>query len=215
MSVPVKEVPLAPKGTVREAVGVFHNAKELESAIDELQNAGFDRAEISLLASEETVNEKLGHRYESVRELEDDADVPRAAYVERDSIVEGKTALIGGLAYIGAVVVAAPIVASGGSLAVAIIGAVLAGGSAGVFGSFVAEWIGHKNAESIESQLKHGGLLLWVSLRDLDHEKRAMTILTEQGAEDVHCHDIPAPDEPAENPMHGREIDPFLPGAII
>ncbi len=215
MSVPVKEHSEASAKTVREAVGVFHNAQELESAVDELQNAGFDRSEISLLASEAAVNEKLGHRYDSVTELEDDADVPRTAYVERDSIVEGKTALIGGLAYIGAVVAAAPIVASGGSLAVAIIGAALAGGSAGVFGSFVAEWIGHKNAESIESQLKHGGLLLWVTLRDQNHEERAMAILIEQGADDVHCHDIPATDDPAENPMHGREIDPFLPGAII
>ncbi|MFD2204526.1 hypothetical protein [Kiloniella antarctica] len=214
MSVPTEQHKVS-KETVREAVGVFHTAQELESAIDVLLNTGFDRSEISLLASEETVDEKLGHRYDSVHELEDDADVPRTAYVERDSVVEGKMALIGGFAYIGAVVAAAPIVASGGPLAVAIIGAVLAGGSAGVFGSFVAEWIGHKSAENIESQLKHGGLLLWVTLRDQNHEEMAMSILTEQGADDVHCHDIPVSGDPATNPVHGRETDPFLAGAII
>ncbi|WP_198946788.1 hypothetical protein [Kiloniella majae] len=205
----------SPQMTVREAVGVFHSAGELETAVDELQNAGFDRSEISLLASEATVTEKLGHRYDSVTELEDDENVPRTAYVERDSIIEGKTILIGGLAYIGAIVAAAPIVASGGSLAVAIIGAVLAGGSAGVFGSFVAEWIGHKHAESIESQLQRGGLLLWVTLRDQEQEQKALNILNKLGADDVHCHDIPVTDDPASNPVQGTRIDPFLPGASI
>ncbi|WP_417427796.1 hypothetical protein [Kiloniella sp.] len=201
--------------TVREAVGVFHSAAELEAAVDELQNAGFDRSEISLLASEDAVAEKLGHRYHSVVELEDDVNVPRTAYVEHDSIVEGKTTLIGGLAYIGAIVAAAPIVASGGSLAVAIIGAVLAGGSAGIFGSFVAEWIGHKHAQSIESQLRRGGLLLWVTLRDEGQELKALDILNKLEADDVHCHDIPVSDDPAINPVQGTRIDPFLPGASI
>ncbi|WP_020590813.1 hypothetical protein [Kiloniella laminariae] len=213
MSLPAKD--LSHQSTVREAVGVFHTAKELEAAVDALLSAGFDRSELSLLASENSVNEKLGHRYSSVAELEDDPDVPRTAYVEQDSIVEGKTALIGGLAYIGAVVAAAPVVASGGSLAVAIIGAVLAGGSAGIFGTFVAEWIGHKHAQDIESQLEHGGLLLWVTLRDAAHEEKALAILAAQGAADVHCHDLPAPDDPADNPLSGVTVDPFLPGATI
>ena len=41
--------------TLREVVGVFHHERALETAIDELQECGFDRAEISLLASERTV----------------------------------------------------------------------------------------------------------------------------------------------------------------
>ncbi|MBI1985945.1 MAG: hypothetical protein HYS64_04570, partial [Rhodospirillales bacterium] len=76
--------------TVREAVGVFHDAESLEDAIEELMVAGFDRAEISLLAGEKAVVEKLGHRYKKVEELEDDPNVVRAAYVERDSLVEAR-----------------------------------------------------------------------------------------------------------------------------
>lgn len=37
---------------IREAVGVFHNAAEMEAAIEALEESGFDRAEISLLAGE-------------------------------------------------------------------------------------------------------------------------------------------------------------------
>jgi hypothetical protein len=52
--------------TVHEAVGVFNRPGDLQGAIDELLSSGFDRAELSLLASEHAVEEKLGHRYEKV-----------------------------------------------------------------------------------------------------------------------------------------------------
>jgi len=63
--------------SVREAVGLFHDERILERAIDELLALGFDRSEISLLASHETIERKLGHRYERSAELEDDSRVPR------------------------------------------------------------------------------------------------------------------------------------------
>jgi hypothetical protein len=55
--------------TAREAVGVFSRSEDLPNAIDELLSSGFHRAELSLLASEHTVEEKLGHRYEKVSAL--------------------------------------------------------------------------------------------------------------------------------------------------
>jgi len=72
--------------TVREAVGVFHRAEELQAAIDDLLQSGFHRAELSLLASEHAVNRKLGHRYRKVSSLEDDPVIPRAAYVSPEAI---------------------------------------------------------------------------------------------------------------------------------
>ncbi|MDX2156197.1 MAG: hypothetical protein SFW09_06775 [Hyphomicrobiaceae bacterium] len=58
--------PTAP-GPVREAVGFFAEAKALQDAIDDLMTSGFDRAEIGLLASEDAVVTKLGHRYVASR----------------------------------------------------------------------------------------------------------------------------------------------------
>jgi hypothetical protein len=40
-------------GTIREAVGVFGSANDLQAATDELQSSSFHRAELNLLASEE------------------------------------------------------------------------------------------------------------------------------------------------------------------
>ena len=66
---------------IREAVGVFHATADMESAIQELQESGFDRAEISLLAGEETVRQKLRHKYYDAKSLEDDPKAPRSAFV--------------------------------------------------------------------------------------------------------------------------------------
>jgi len=56
--------------TIREAVGVFHEWNALQAAVDELESSGFDRAELSLLAGEQAVQDKLGHVYEKVADLE-------------------------------------------------------------------------------------------------------------------------------------------------
>ena len=95
-------------GTVREAVGVFSRPEDLQDAIDELLSSGFDRADLSLLASEHAVKEKLGHRYEKISALADDPTVPRAAYVSTEAIGGAEGGLIGGLMYVGATVAARP-----------------------------------------------------------------------------------------------------------
>ncbi len=201
--------------TEREAVGVFHDQPSFEAATDELMESGFDRADISLLASEEAVVAKLGHRYAKVKELEDATDVPRAAYVDRESVAAGQVGVIGALTYIGALAAAGAVVASGGTLATALIGAALAGGSGGLVGTAIARLVGKHYASRLHIQLAKGGLLLWVRVRDDEHETRALAILRAHAAEDVHAHDIPKALKPEPSPMEGIEIDPFLPGARI
>ena len=61
---------------IREAVGVFGDADAMQNAIEELLSSAFTHADLSLLASEETVDKKLGHKYKKVTEIEDDAAVP-------------------------------------------------------------------------------------------------------------------------------------------
>ena len=175
---------------IREAVAVFDDAKSLEAAIDELESSGFDRAEISLLAGARAVEEKLGHVYLKVDELEDDPSVPRTAYVSRESIGDAEGALIGGLLYVGAVVAAGAVVASGGALATAIGAAALAGGSGAAFGALLSRFVGESHANDIEDQLDHGGLVLWVRTTDKKTEERAKLILTRHAARDIHIHDI-------------------------
>jgi hypothetical protein len=201
--------------TAREVVGVFHELAAFKDALDELTSTGFDRAALSLLASQTTVEQKLGHAYHRLGELEGDAAVPRAAYADDHSIAEARTGAIGGLAYIGAVAAAGVVVASGGGLAAAIAGAALAGGGGGLLGSVAAHFIGQAHAENLQAQLDKGGLLLWVRTVDADEEQRALEILRRHGGEDVHVHALPVSDDPDANPLSGITIDPFLPDARI
>ena len=175
-----------------EAVGVFDDAASLQAAIDELLSTGFNQAEISLLASEHAVEEKLGHAYEKVTELEDDPSTERTAYVSTESRGDAEGGLIGGLLYVGALAAAGAVVATGGTLAAAITAAAVAGGTGGLIGSVLAKLIGDHHARYLQEQLDHGGLLLWVRTRDQEHEKRAADILSKHSAHDVHTHALPA-----------------------
>jgi hypothetical protein len=163
----------------------------LQDAIDELLSSGFNRAELSLLASEGAVEEQLGHIYEKARELEDDPEVPRSAYVSAESIGAAEGGLFGGLIYVGATAALGAVVASGGTLAAAFSAAALAGGAGGLIGAALAKLLGEHHANRIQEQLDHGGLLLWVRTWDKDHEQRAIEILTRHSAHDVHTHELP------------------------
>lgn len=177
--------------TVREAVGVFHDETALRDAADELMTAGFDRSDLSLLAGDHAVEQKLGHAYKKVEELEDDAEVPSVAYSGSDSRPEAEGAVVGGLAYVGAVSTVGVIVASGGTVAAAIVGAAIAGGIGSAIGIALAKVIGDHHADYLKEHLEKGGLLLWVHTVDQEHETRACDILKKHGAEDVHVHDLP------------------------
>jgi hypothetical protein len=178
-----------PSRGVREVVGVFRDETALEDAIDELQETGFDRAEISLLASEEAVRNKLGHAYRKVAELEDDEAV-RVAYVSKEDYGAAEGGLISGLVYVGALAGAGTVVASGGALGGALLAAALWGGAGGAFGLMLARWIDRQRAQRLTEQLEKGGLLLWVHARDSEHEAKAVEVLQRRRAEDVHAHDL-------------------------
>src|SRR5687768_6349455 len=122
----------ADSARVCEVVGIFHTTDDLESAVEELLSSGFDRAELSLLASEGAVAEKLGGCYRPAGEMADDPAVPRTAFVSTAAIGDAEGGLIGGLAYLGATVAVGAVVVSGGTVGVTIAAAVLAGGTGGL-----------------------------------------------------------------------------------
>ncbi len=180
--------------TVREAVAVFHQPAHLQAAIDELLSSGFHRAELSLLASEEAVREKLGRRG-SIASLADNLDAPRTDYVSPEAIGDAEGAVIGALMYVGAMAATGAVVASGGTLAALIVGATLAGGGGALIGGIMAKFIGGHHAAHLQKQLDRGGLLLWVRAWNQADEGTAAAILRKHSGSDVHIHEfsMPAP----------------------
>lgn len=198
----------------REAVGVVESGGRLQQAIDALLSSGFERAELGLLADERTVEEKLGHGYRKVAELEDDPAAPRTAYVSPESLGDAEGGLVGALMYIGAVTTAGAVVASGGTLAGAFVAAAMAGAAGGLYGAALANFIEEQHADRIQRQIEKGGLLLWVRARDSKHEKRAVQILQQHGGQDVHVHEFSAEAYLSQRPTAGdlerALLDPTL-----
>lgn len=161
----------------RDVVAAFDDPAALDRAVFELETQGFDRAAFSVLATERTVARTLGHRYQQVREIEDDPRVPRENFFSMVSQLEGET-------------FPAPALASVGWLTLAGVGAgipaVIAAGVGGLIGATLGSLIHHHHALRVQEQLARGGIVLWVSVHDAASEEQAIRVLTKQGAHDIH-----------------------------
>jgi hypothetical protein len=195
---------------VREAVGVFTDADELEGAIEDLHLAGFDRNQIHLLTSRRVAETKLGHMVGHVRELEDEPNLPVGNYADRHELAQGKAALTSGLALLGSFAAVGAVVATGGTLAMTIAAAVAAGGVGGGIGGLLVRFLGQRRAQEIEEQLRQGGVLLWVEVRRAEQEQKALEILNRHSGQDVHVHELTRAWGADEMWTRRWQPDPFL-----
>lgn len=194
---------------VREVVGVFDSYDELEDAVEDLEIAGFDRSQVNLLVHEDTVREKLGDRVD-IRKLEDDPEAPVENPVDRHEVAEGKAALTAGTALLGSFVALGLVVTAEISIPIAILAAAIGGGAGGTIGGLLAKYLGDLRAREIEEQIRAGGLLLWVQVRDAEQERKAIEILQKHGAKDVHAHEIEREWGDEQVPLAKSQPDPFL-----
>ncbi len=175
---------------IREAVGIFDTEETLQEAIDDLLSHGFDEAEISVLAPVTAVEEKLGHHFQRVEEIEDEPEILTKVYIPVETIGVAEGAAIGSLMYVGAFA-GILLVASGGALAAALAGLAL-GGSGTAIGIALARFMKQHHAEYIAEQLEKGGLLLWVRTWDQEDGEKALKLLSAHSGHDVHIHSLPA-----------------------
>ncbi|MGI9510587.1 MAG: hypothetical protein ACR2QJ_14700 [Geminicoccaceae bacterium] len=173
-----------------EAVAVFHDVTSLDNAVEALIDAGFDKDDVSLLASEAAVEEKLGHRYERVEELEDSPEAPRTGYRTLAAFADTERTITNSLTFLPAMIAAGTVVASGGIAAAAITGTAIGGA---VLSTVLARWLDKSHADRLQEQLEHGGLLLWVSAPTPEKQTTAMRLLEDHAATDVHLHDFAEP----------------------
>lgn len=196
--------------TVREVVAVFQDATKLEGAVDALETAGFVQTNISIMADAQAVADKLGHRFEPIDEMAEDATIPRRAFVGKADRGVEESAAIGLPLYIGAMVGSAAVVASGGAAAMALLAAAAGGAVGGGLGGVLARAIGKSGADRLAENIRDGGILLWVAVGDATAEARAIEVLTRSGGEDVHTHELVPDWEEPEIPFDHWNPDPFL-----
>jgi hypothetical protein len=195
----------------REVAGVFHAREDLDRAIEALLLAGFDRADVDLMASVDSVRERLGTIYVAATELADVPDVPRRAFVPRREVKSVLAGAVGILTFIGATAAAFGVVASGGALALAAAAAAAGGGAAGGAGVLaMRRFMDREEAKELEAQVVAGGLILWVRARSADREETAQRILREHGADAVRVHEIEIGKHLTEIPLSAVRPDPWL-----
>ncbi|MFO1068142.1 MAG: hypothetical protein U1E14_06410 [Geminicoccaceae bacterium] len=194
----------------REVLGVFHSHETLEAAVDELGSSGIDRSQINLLASRATAQEKLKQPVDDVRALASDPDAPVGVPIGPEEVTIGKTALAAGMMGLASMAAAGVVIFSGGTALAAIAAAIGAGGASGGIGLGLAQLFGAQHAAQVEDQLKHGGLLFWVTLKEQDDPQRVIAILERHGATEIRTQEARRHWGDSDIPGARMQPDPLL-----
>lgn len=177
--------------TLSEVVGSFSDVHAMEAAVqDLLTEHGFDHGDISLLAGEEVVRKRLGHRLDDTLAAADDPQAPRRGYVAPEVRMEGRGALASVLGYLGGVTALGVTFATGGAAGAAILAALVGGGAAAGVGAGLGKLFDQRLAKQFHEQIDHGGILVWVRCREPECQGRAAQVLHAHGAHHVHAHTL-------------------------
>jgi len=174
---------------IPEAVGVFDKSEALQAAFYDLRMVGFSRYDISLLGDQKVLEEKLGTAYWHSSDLEDDPQAPRAAFVSDEATGELEGAIAGGFFFLGSVIAMAALLTPASTVAASIAAVAIGGSPAAVIGTLLARRAGKHHKEYYANQIRHGGILLWVRVKDSEREKLAVEILKGHSGRNVHVHD--------------------------
>ncbi|RCK50364.1 MULTISPECIES: hypothetical protein [Thalassospira] len=173
----------------RQIIGVFDNADHMHNTVLALQEAGFRQDDMSLIANEHTINEKLGQFYQKTDDLEKDPSTPKIAYTSPDPTGDAQGALIGTPMYVAAFTAAGVMIAAGGPMAATIAAIVGASGAGAALGGVMTKLFGTQNSDKIQQKLETGGLLLVVRCDTDTTEEKAREILSQQNNADIFSYD--------------------------
>lgn len=195
---------------VREAVAVFPTEQAFLKAVDDLQEHGFDRSDLSVLADTRHTRDGFSHTFAGADTLADDGNAPRASFITPESLAEGRAAAVALPFYIGSIGGLFIALASGGTLAFTLPLAIAGGLAGGGLGAIGARALGRHHREAIEAQILNGGILLWVRTTSAEKERRAIALLKAASGRNVHMHEMAIRWGIDDVPLAHVNPDPFL-----
>jgi hypothetical protein len=199
------------RARVREVTGVFHARERLNEAVEDLLLAGFDRADIDVMASLDAVRQRLGPIVVASEELADVPNVPRRPFIapEDVTLISSMTAAI--FAFVGGAAAALIVVMSRGSVAssalAALLGAAVAGGAAMWL---LARIFRRPEEEALDKTMQARGIALWVRVHSNENEDNALRVLRRHGARALRVHEIDLAKSVDEIPLASLNPDPWL-----
>lgn len=195
---------------VREVAAVFRSRDALYAAIDDLLLAGFDRADIDLVADPDAVQRRLGTAAVRAEDLADVPYTPRRPVIAPEEPTGVFALAVTIVAFLGAAVAAFGVVAGGGSWRAAFAAAVGGGVVGAIVGYVAARLLGARSFRETEPQLVGGGFIMWVRVNSPEREKDAERLLRARGGEAVHPHEIHLGKRVGDIPLSTVRPDPWL-----
>lgn len=153
------------KTVKQEVVGVFSDRVQFEAAVNALTVAGFERSDLSVLASHESV---------------DAAGEPAKRW--QDAIA----AMVGEVKYEVPLVASGVIFLAGGATAAVIAGLIGAAVGGIALKEVLEEVTAAPHTEDFARALETGSAVLWIQISHREKEAVATSILGECGASNVH-----------------------------
>lgn len=155
------------QGENREAVGLFADRDSFEAAVEALKGTGFERADLSVLGSHESIDAagKPGNPWKDIL-----------------------TALVGELKYEGPLVASGAILLVGGTVSATIAGIIGAAVGGIAVKEILDEVTSTPHTEDFARSLEAGSVILWVRTPDEERECTATAILEQNGGVNVHIH---------------------------
>jgi hypothetical protein len=156
---------------IREAVASFATRDQFREAVKRLLAAGFAPADLSVLASHDS--------------LEVAGKVAGYAGAPGESLLAGLTDEVN---FLGPLTVAGIVLLSGGPVAAAIAALVGAGLGGVAIKEVLDRYTANRHSAAFAAALEAGAVLLWVRCADPELEAVAARILDEAGGRNVHIH---------------------------
>jgi hypothetical protein len=196
---------------VREVAGIFHSRPALDAAVDSLLLAGFDRADVDVIADPVEVRTRLGGVEPPAEDLADIPQVPRQPIIRRDDISNTKVVAVSTIAAFAAMIAAFVVLYTGGSAARVILAAAIAAGAAGGVTALVITHFFEGDQVTAPAPLAEAhGLILWVRVHSPEQEDMAQEILLSHGAKAVRVHEIVRDKRADDLPLSSLRPDPWL-----
>jgi len=143
---------------ISEAVGIFDTSQTLQAALYDLRSVGFSRYDISVLASQEILQQKFGVTYWRATDLADDPEAPRAAFVSEEGKGELEGAIFGGFLFVGSAIAMTALLTPASTIAASIAAVAIGGSPAAVIGALFARRVGKHHSSYYATQVEHGGI---------------------------------------------------------
>lgn len=197
------------KTTVREVTGVFASRTAASPAVDDLLIAGFDRADIDVLADGQQP-QGVDQAVIPAVELADVPVAPRQVFVTPEDTVGVFAVCVAVTGSLGAMIGAIGVIASGGTTWPTLLAAIVGGMIGCVIGYLIARALGWRWKEAPQYPATSDGFVIWVRVGTPDRERTALQILTTHGAEAVRAHEVEITRRLEDLPLSSLRLDPWL-----